>query len=335
MDSTAGHSQAGAAWRWVCYLGKHLTGMATNAMLCATYKCGLWLVGGWGVVAAKKGSVRIVTDSTAILPLDYVAEHDLRVAPQVILFGEDSFLENVTISSEEFYRRLRSSRTSPKTSAPPPGEFVKAYETELARAETVVSIHPTAELSGTVRSAETARQQWFAGADIRIIDTRTVAGCLGELVRQAVAWADQGMAADAIVAEVQRMAGRARSYFLVPTLEYLQRGGRIGGAAALLGSVLQVKPILEIHDGRVQVLERVRVLSRARERMLELTVDHCRRSLDPRLCVMHADVPSEALSLAEDLRRRLGGPLPPIYEVGAAIAIHAGPGVTAAGFFVG
>ncbi|MCL5109583.1 MAG: DegV family EDD domain-containing protein [Chloroflexi bacterium] len=138
-----------------------------------------------------------------------------------------------------------------------------------------------------------------------------------------------------LVAEVQRMAGRARSYFLVPTLEYLQRGGRIGGAAALLGSVLQVKPILEIHDGRVQVLERVRVLSRARERMLELTVDHCRRSLAPRRCVMHADVPSEALSLAEDLRRRLGGPLPSIYEVGAAIATHAGPGVTAAGFFVG
>jgi DegV family protein with EDD domain len=287
-----------------------------------------------GVAGGRKGSVRIVTDSTAILTHDYVVAHDLQVAPQIIHFGEDSFLENVTISSPEFYRQLRSSRGLPKTSAPAPGDFATAYEKDLVRAETIISIHPTADASGTVRSAETARQQWFPDADIRVIDTRTIAGCLGEIVRQAVAWAEAGASADAIVADVEAMAARARSYFLVPTLDYLQRGGRIGGAAALLGSILQVKPILEIHDGRVQVLERVRVLSKARERMLELTIDRCRRSPDPRLCVMHGDVPAEADAVAEELSRRLGSTKPPIFEVGAAIATHVGPGVVALGFFV-
>ena len=186
-----------------------------------------------------------------------------------------------------------------------------------------------------MRSAQAAKQQWFPDADIRIVDTRTVAGCLGALVREAVAWAEQGLSADAIIERLQALIPRSRSYFVVPTLEYLQRGGRIGGAAALLGSVLQIKPILTLHDGRIEVLEKVRVLTRARSRLIELTTEQCPRSASSHLCVMHADVPEDGLRLAQELSLRLAVDLPPVYEVGAAITTHAGPGVLAVGFFAG
>ena len=287
-----------------------------------------------GVQSGKRAAVRIVTDTTAILPPEYVAAHALQVAPQAILFGEESFLENVTISTEEFIRRLKTSPKLPKTAAPPPGEFARAFEIELKRAKTVISIHPSAEVSGTVRSAEAAKEQWFPNADIRIVDTRTVAGCLGAIVREAVGWAEEGLGADEIVARIDEMAPRSRSYFLVRTLEYLQRGGRIGGAAALLGSVLQIKPILQIQDGRVDVLEKVRVLHKARERLIELVTEQCPPVPAAHLTVMHADAPDEGRSLAEELSVRLGVSLPPIYEVGAAITSHVGPGVLAVGLFV-
>jgi len=282
----------------------------------------------------RKAAVRIVTDTTAVLPPEYIAAHALEVVPQVIIFGEESFLENVELSTEEFIRRLKSSAQLPKTAAPPPGEFVKAYARQLAAADAVVSIHPTSDASGTVRSAEIAREQSFRDADIRIIDTRTIAGCLGAMVMAAVEWAEAGLGADEIVRRVRAMIPRSRSYFLVSTLEYLQRGGRIGGAAALLGSVLQIKPILEIRGGRVEPLEKVRVQSRARERLLELVVQQCPRSPQAYPCVMHSDSLAEAESLAADLGAALGlGPLP-VYEVGAAITTHGGPGILGVGFFV-
>lgn len=280
-----------------------------------------------------KLAVRIVTDTTAVLPQDYILAHQLEVAPQVIIFGEQSFLENVEISTDEFIRRLKASPQLPKTAAPPPGEFVKSYGRMLAQAQTVISIHPSSDVSGTVRSAQTAKEESFPDADIRIIDARVVGGCLGSLVRAAVGWAEGGMGADEIERRVLAMVPHGRTYFLIRTLEYLQKGGRIGGATALLGSVLQLKPILEIRDGRVEVLEKVRVHSRARERLIELMTQQCPRSADSYPCVMHADCLSEAEDLSGDLARALGLASLPIYDVGAAITTHGGPGILAVGFF--
>ncbi len=280
-----------------------------------------------------KVAVRIVTDTTAVLPPEFIASHPIEVAPQVIIFGEESYLENVEISTEEFIARLKASPLLPKTAAPPPGEFVKAYERQLAEADTIISIHPSVDVSGTVRSAQTAKES-FPGADIRIIDTRTIGACLGSMVMAAVGWAEGGLGADEIVERLEEMIPRARTYFLIRTLEYLQKGGRIGGAAALMGSVLQIKPILQIHDGRVDVLEKVRVHSRARERLIELSLARCPRMPEAYPCVMHSDSFADGQRLAAELGEALGLGTLPLYDVGAAITTHGGPGILGVGFFI-
>ncbi len=284
--------------------------------------------------AQPKEAVRIVTDTTASLAPGYASAHPIEVAPQVIYFGEESYLEDYELSYSEFIRRLKASPQLPKTAAPPPSEFVKAYERQLVHARTVISIHPSADVSGTVRSALTAKESAFPAADIRIVDTRTVGGTLGAMVVSAVAWAEAGLGADAIMANLQAMIPRARTYFLIRTLEYLQKGGRIGGASALVGSMLQIKPILQIAEGRVEVLEKVRSQQRALDRLIELVVEQCPRSPEAHLCVMHADVEAEAEQLAGVLRSALGVGDIPLLSVGPAITTHGGPGILGVGFFV-
>ena len=284
-------------------------------------------------MAGTPAKIRIVTDTTASLPPGYAEAHGVAVVPQVVLFGEESFLEEAQLSYPDFIRRLKSSSELPHTSAPPPGEFIKAYTYQLAEARSVISLHPSGEMSGTVRSAQTAKDDSFPDADIRILDTRTVAGNLASMVMAAVEWAESGASADEIVTGLQAMIPRGRTYFLVATLEYLQKGGRIGGASALIGSVLQIKPILELKDGRVEALEKVRTRHRAFERLKELTLAQCPRSPEARLCVMHADDLDEAQRLAGELKAALGFEAIPIYSVGAAITTHAGPGTLGVGFF--
>lgn len=278
-------------------------------------------------------AIRIVTDTTASLPPGFAAAHQVSVVPQVVIFGDQSFKEAVELTEADFIRRLTASSALPKTAAPEPGWFVDAYRQQLADAETIISIHPSSEVSGTVRSALTAKETDFPEADIRIVDTRTVAGNLGSLVQLAVAWAESGVAADVIVARLQALIPRGRTYFLVATLEYLQRGGRIGGAQALVGGLLQIKPILELKNGRVEALERVRTHHRALERLKELVLERCPRSADAHLSVMHADDEAEARKLAEALSAALGLGAIPVSSVGAAITTHAGPGTLAVGFF--
>lgn len=277
--------------------------------------------------------VRIVTDTTASLPAGYAAAHGLEVVPQVVIFGEESLLEERELTSEEFVRRLRTSTALPKTAAPPPGEFIAAYERQLALGSTILSIHPSSEVSGTVRSAHTAIESSFVGADIRVLDTRTISSNLGSMVRLAVAWAEEGLDADAIMARLQAMIPRSRIYFLIHTLEFLQRGGRIGKAAALAGSLLQIKPILEFREGIVQPVEKVRTRQRAWERLIELVCAQCPSSLDASLTVLHVDSQQEAEQLAERLAAATGIGDIPLVTVGAAIATHAGPGTIGAGFF--
>ncbi len=282
----------------------------------------------------QKVPVRIITDTTVNLPPGYAEAHHIEVVPQVIIFGQESLLEAYEITTAEFVQRLKTSPHLPKTAAPPPGEFVAAYGRQLAQAETIISIHPTTEASGTVRSAQTAKEESFPDADIRIIDTRTLGGGMGAMVMAATEWAEAGVDADEIVRRVQAMIPRSRTYFVIRTLEYLQKGGRIGGASALLGGILQIKPILEIRNGRVDVLEKVRVQNRAVGRMLELVAEQCPRTPEARVNVMQIDALEEGQRLVDELRSTLGLSDIPLYELGAAITTHGGPGVVGISFLV-
>ncbi len=284
--------------------------------------------------AGRRRSVRIVTDTTVNLPPGYAEAHHIEVVPQVIIFGEESLLEAYQISSAEFVRRLKAWTQLPKTAAPPPGEFVAAYKRQLAEVETVLSIHPTADASGTVRSAQTAKEESFSDADIRIIDTRTIGAGMGAMVMAATEWAEAGVDADEIERRVRAMIPRSRTYFVIRTLEYLQKGGRIGGASALLGSILQIKPILEMRDGRVEVLEKVRAQNRAMGRLLELVAEQCPHTDEARVGVMQIDAPDEGQRVVADLKQMLGVSEVPLYELGAAIGTHAGPGAVGISFLV-
>jgi DegV family protein with EDD domain len=277
--------------------------------------------------------VKIITDTTAGLPDEIAERYDIPVIPQVIIFGSDSYLEGREIDHSTFMQRLRRSKELPKTSAPPPELFVDAFERLVPEGEPILCIHPSSELSGTVRSATVAAAD-FPGADIRVIDTRVIGSPLATLVTLAAEWKANDLDADTIEARLRDLIPRCRVYFLVATLEYLAKGGRIGGAAALLGSVLRVKPILTLRDGRADQFERTRTHKRAVARLKELVLDQIPGDGSGHLSVMHASAPDQAQALADDLRTKLDLPPVPILDVPPAIVTHAGPGVLAVAFFV-
>jgi DegV family protein with EDD domain len=277
--------------------------------------------------------VKIITDSTAGLPAETARRYNVPVIPQVIIFGTDSYLEGVEMDNAAFMQRLKASRELPKTAAPPPELFVEEFQRLVPEGEPILCIHPSAEVSGTVRSATVAARD-FPNADIRVIDTRFIASPLATMVTLAAEWAEVGHDADTIEARLRDLIPRCRIYFLVATLEYLAKGGRIGGAAALLGSVLQIKPILTFRDGQVDQFERERTQKRAVARLKELVLDQIPRDGSGHLSVMHAGVPDQGQALADDLGGQLGLSHIPILDVPPAIVTHAGPGILGAGFFV-
>jgi DegV family protein with EDD domain len=278
--------------------------------------------------------IKIITDTTSGLPLDVARAHDIPVLPQIIIFGEETYRDDTEMDTRMFLQKLRASPTLPKTAAPPPALYNPIFEQLLAEGyRTIICLHPSSELSGTVRSALTAAQD-FPGADIRVVDTRTVAAPLATVVLLAARWAREGVDADTIIARVQDTLARQRVYFVVDTLEYLHRGGRIGGAQALLGGLLQVKPILTLRDGRVEPFEQQRTQKRALVRLRELVLGECPRTPESYLAVMHADAEATARELAADFSAQLGIPDIPIYELPPAIVTHAGPGVLAVSYFV-
>jgi DegV family protein with EDD domain len=274
-------------------------------------------------------SVAIVTDSTADLPLDLAGSRGITVVPLTLNFDGQSLLDGVDIRPDEFYRRLHSVTTHPTTSQPSPGRFADVYKSLLADHDSVVSIHISQKLSGTYESARQAADMTDASR-VRVIDSELVSMSLGLLTLAASSLAATGQDAAAIEAKVLEMRPSIQTYFSVATLEFLRRGGRIGNASALVGSVLQLKPVLCIRDGLVTPLERVRTFERALNRVIELT-----REVDRGhgVCVIvgHADAEADA--------QRIGRELDSIAEtlmiqpLGPVVGAHAGPGVVGVGCY--
>ena len=275
--------------------------------------------------------VKIITDTTSCLAAGIEPRYQIPVIPQVINFEQESFYEGVDLTIDDFLKRLKTSAQLPKTAAPPPGLFKKEFERIKPSGEAVLCIHPSAEVSGTVRSATIAAED-FPDMDIRVIDTRVVAGPLATIVLHAAELAESGMAIDGLEAQVIQMIERARVYFLVDTLEYLARGGRIGGASALVGSILQIKPILRMHEGRVDQYERERTHKRAIGRLKEIVLEQIPHDGTGSLTIMEADARSAAEILAAELGAIINQPNVPIYQMPPAIITHAGPGILAVGF---
>jgi DegV family protein with EDD domain len=279
-------------------------------------------------------SIHIITDTTSGLPKEISQRYQIPVIPQIINFENKSFYEGIDIDNPTFMKMLKESRYLPKTAAPPPELFVNEFQKLVPHGGTIFCIHPSAEVSGTVRSAIMAAQE-FPSADIRVIDTRTVGSPLATLVQLCAEWADQGMDAEAIEHKIRRLIPLNKVYFLVDTLEYLAKGGRIGGATALLGSILKIKPILALKDGRVDQFERERTQKRAIARLVELVKLQADRDGEAYISVMHAAVPQLAAEFANAICAEFHLASIPILDVPPAIVTHAGPGILAAAFFTG
>ncbi|HZK72725.1 MAG TPA: DegV family protein [Clostridia bacterium] len=274
-------------------------------------------------------SVAVVTDSTADLPPALAAARAVTVVPLTLNLDGQSYLDGVDITPAEFYRRLPGLTTHPTTSQPSPGRFAKTYAALLENHDSVVSIHISEKLSGTVASARQAAEMTDPKR-IRIIDSEVVSMSLGLVTLIASTLASQGADPEAIETKVIAMRPHLQTYFSVATLEFLRRGGRIGRANALLGSVLQVKPVLCIRDGLVTPLERVRTFERALNRITELT-----RGLDKGngVCIIvgHADAEADAERVARELEPIADTLM--IQPLGPVVGAHAGPGVVGVGCY--
>jgi len=273
-------------------------------------------------------AVKIIVDTTAGLPPEFIAEHKIPVLPQIIIFGEETYRDDTELDTQTFLKKLRASETLPKTAAPPPVLYTPIYQKLLDEGHTVLVIAPSAEVSGTVRSAEVAAQD-FPEADIHVFDSRLVAGPLATMVIRAVEWAEGGLGVKTIKKRLTDMIDLCHIYFVVATLEYLEKGGRIGGASALIGKMLDIKPILTMKDGKVAAFEKQRTHKRALNRLCELIEQDCPKDGKGYLSVMHADALTDAQTLADHFSKTLNLAHVPIYELPPAIVTHAGPGVLA------
>ncbi len=278
------------------------------------------------------GPVALVTDSTALLPSEVVACRDIIVVPLQVIIGAASYDEGVDpeATPETIADALRE-WTPVSTSRPTPAAFLDAYEKAAAAgAEAVLSIHLSGEVSGTYESAQLAGKD--ASIPVLAVDTRQLGMGVGFAVLAAADVLEAGGSREQAAGAALARADATTSLFYVDTLEYLRRGGRIGAAAALLGSALSMKPLLKIVDGRVGSLEKVRTSARALSRLEELAVEAAgERQVD--VAVAHLANPDRAEALAESLRGRLRAQLADrdvsVGEVGAVIGAHVGPGMVA------
>jgi DegV family protein with EDD domain len=276
-------------------------------------------------------SVAVVTDSTAYLSDELIEGYGIHVVPLYVVLAGHSGREGWDIGPGDVARALGVRGQTVSTSRPTPGDFVAAYRRALATgADRLVSIHLSSELSGTWDAARLAASQ-VGEHIVTVVDSRSAAMGAGFAVLAAARSAAAGADAAAVARAAQETADATRTFFVVDTLEYLRRGGRIGSAAAVLGSALAVKPVLHVQDGRVVPLEKVRTSARALNRLVQRAVEAAGQG-PVSVAVHHLAAPERAERLAAELRDRLPQ-LRELHvtELGAAIGAHVGPGAVGIG----
>ena len=264
-----------------------------------------------------KRSFAVVTDSTADLPDAWRATYGIEVVPLKVLFGEETFRDGVDINNEEFFRRLATSTKLPTTSAPSPGEFAELYSRLAKDHDGCISIHIGRQLSATAEAARVGAQT-VEGFKVNVIDSETVTMPMAFLCRVA---AECATLAEATAAVEQRVP-KCRVLALLDTLRYIEMGGRVSRAQAMIGTMLDLKPLLLVADREIKSVDRVRTRSRAIPRMVEffegdLPVEH--------VGVVHAQAPEEAERIAADLRKRYPDLEVPVGQIGCVLGTHTGP----------
>lgn len=281
--------------------------------------------------------VAVVTDSTAYIPDDRLRGLPIYTLPLHLIWGEEMYLDNVDIRPQEFYERLKTAKVMPSTSQVTPAAFEKLYAKLLEEGYEIISMHISGKLSGTLDSATQARAV-LSAAKIELFDSESTSMALGFQVLSVARAAVEG----ASLKECAELATRARAnsevYFVVSTLEFLRRGGRIGGAQAFLGTALNLKPILCVQDGRVAALEKVRTMSKALDRLTDIVEQRIGKRTPIRLAALHANAKDEAVAFLERVRQRFDISAVSdaiITDVSPVIGTHAGPGAVGIAFLAG
>lgn len=269
-------------------------------------------------------TIKIVTDSTADLPLQLARELDITVVPEYLRFGDEVFRDRVDISEDEFYRRLLNDPIHPSTTQPSPQDFIDIYKELSKKAGGIISIHVSGKLSGTCNAALRGKEVIGKECPIEVIDSQEVTMGLGLLTIAANTLAQSGKSLQQVAKEVKQMIPSIHVLALLDTLKYLALGGRIGKMQALLGSMLNIKPMLTLKDGVLAPTGRVR----SRSKGIDILFEFVKYAADIQdLAVVHNTTPEEAQALV----RRLGAVFPEerirLARLGPALGVHTGPGI--------
>lgn len=272
--------------------------------------------------------VKVLTDSTAYMPSSLIEEYEISVIPLTLIWGEETFRDGVDITPAEFYQRLQESETLPSTSQPSVAAFKSTFKSILEEGQDVLGILISSEISGTIESALQAKNE-LERDNIVIIDSRTSAMAMGLHVLAAARAAAQG----ADLQQCQQIAQQAQEHtdvvFAVDTLKYLHRGGRIGGAKRFLGSMLNIKPILEMQNGSIEALDQVRTQQHATQRLIQLIEERVGSDRPRRIAVIHSQAPARAQSLLDQASQVLATEEAYLAQLSPVIGTHVGPGTLA------
>lgn len=276
--------------------------------------------------------IHVVTDSGSDLPVEVRERLGINVVPLTVQFGDEIFRDGEEITTTEFYARLKSDSQMPSTCQPSPADFVEMYEKIAEPGDTIISIHLSSKLSGTYQSAVLASTMIDPAITVKAVDSRAASMGIGLVAVTAAEAIQAGKDLDEILDEVQHTIDNLQVYFVVDTLEYLQKNGRIGLASALVGTLLNIKPILTLSDGQVAPFEKVRGKSKALKRIRELCIEFAQRQPGRKLRagISHADNFAGANQLAAELPQmlELDGEVI-IGDIGPTIGVHTGPGCVA------
>ena len=276
--------------------------------------------------------IAVVTDSTCDLPRELAKKHDIHIIPQVLIMGTKTWRDGVDIDPPAFYELLQTSSDFPASSQPSVTDFEEVFAEVAKDAEGIAAILVSDELSGTLNSARMAKES-MPDVPIELVDTRSVSAQLGFIALAAARAAAAGADLQTVADTARAMIGHASVYFVVDTLEYLHRGGRIGAASRLFGTALNLKPLLAIKDGIVQPVTKVRSRRKALATLLQILDEELAGTERIQMAVLHIAAPEEADRLAEQLVTRYH-PAEMIHtECGPVVGTHAGPGTLGVAFY--
>jgi DegV family protein with EDD domain len=275
--------------------------------------------------------VAIVTDSTSYIPKELVAKHNITVIPQVLIWGNETLRDDIDIKPDQFYERLKTATVMPSTSQAMPKTFMDHYQPLLDQGFEILTIVVSEKLSGTYSSAIQANSM-LEGASIEVVDSQSTSMAMGFMVLEAARRAEQGASLQDLRDFVEGIKHKSGVLLTVDTLEFLHRGGRIGGGARFLGTALNIKPILELKEGKIEAVERVRTRKKAVARLLDLTEERIGVGNKVRLASLHAQAAEEARDLLDQAKSRFNV-IESVYStVSPVVGTHVGPGTIGLAF---